>query len=118
MGEFTWPISVWSADRQRRETVEALVDTGATYSLFPAAMLRRLDIAPTDREQFEQADGRIVAWDTADALVSVNGRQLIRRVIFGNGGAEAIIGADTLQGFRLLVDSHDHRLIERVGRLK
>lgn len=118
MGEFTWPISVWSADRQRRETVEALVDTGATYSLFPAALLRRLDIAPTDREQFEQADGRIVAWDTADALVSVNGRQRIRRVIFGNGGAEAIIGADTLQGFRLLVDSHDHRLIERVGRLK
>ena len=118
MGEFTWPIGLWSADRQRMETVEALVDTGATYSLFPAGMLRRLGLTPTDREQFEQADGRIVEWDTADALVSVNGRQRIRRVIFGADEAEALIGADTLQGFRLLVDSVDERLVPRNGRLK
>ena len=30
MGEFFWPIGVWSADGERMETVEALVHTGAS----------------------------------------------------------------------------------------
>ena len=35
MGEFYWPVGVWSVDRERMETVDALVDTGASYSMFP-----------------------------------------------------------------------------------
>ena len=35
MGEFHWPVGVWSADGERLETVDALVDTGSSYSVSP-----------------------------------------------------------------------------------
>ena len=44
MGEFTWPVGVWSADQERIETVDAAVDTGASYSVFPESTLERLGI--------------------------------------------------------------------------
>lgn len=39
MGEFYWRVGVCSADGERMETVDALVDTGSSYSLFPRSML-------------------------------------------------------------------------------
>ena len=36
--------------------------------------------------------------------------------MFGDDNAEPLIGADTLQGFLMLVDSESHRLIRRQGR--
>ena len=40
MGTFSHPIEVFSADGSRSVTVEALVDTGATYTCLPGAVLR------------------------------------------------------------------------------
>ena len=118
MGEFSWPIGLWSADRERLETVEAMVDTGASFSMFPEAMLQRLGHQPTASLDFEQADGRITEWGIADILLSLNGQDRIRTVIFGPNAVEPLIGADTLQGFLALIDPQTHRLIPRLGRLK
>lgn len=117
MGEFNWPIGLWSADRERLETVEALVDTGSSFSMFPEAMLRRLGHQPTAALDFEQADGRITEWPIADILLSLDGQDRVRTVIFGPNAVEPLIGADTLQGFLLRADSPTHRLIPRTGRL-
>ena len=118
MGEFYYPIGVWSADGERMQTVDALVDTGASFSLFPAAMLHRLGIAPTGQRRFELADGSSVTRDIGEAKLHIDGYEAGRMVIFGDDDAESLIGADTLQGFLLLVDSVDERLIPRNGRLK
>ena len=48
----------------------------------------------------------------------IDGYEAGRMVIFGEDDAESLIGADTLQGFLLLVDSVDERLVPRNGRLK
>ena len=45
MGTFHWPLTVLSADGDREETVEALVDTGATYTSLPASLLSRLGVS-------------------------------------------------------------------------
>ena len=118
MGEFYYPIGVWSADGERMQTVEALVDTGASFSVFPGAMLRRLGIAPTGQRRFELADGSSIRRDIGEAKLHIDGDETMRRVIFGDDDAESLIGADTLQGFLLLVDSVDERLVPRDGRLK
>ena len=78
MGELYWPVGVWSGDRERLETVGALVDTGASYSMFPRSMLERLGIATLERHGFELADRSIVEYDVGEALLRVNGRERTR----------------------------------------
>ena len=118
MGEFYYPIGVWSADGERMQTVEAIVDTGASFSLFPAAMLHRLGIAPTGQRRFELADGSSIVRDIGSAMLHIDGDEAVQRVIFGDDDAESLIGANTLQGFLLRVDRVDKRLVRRNGRLK
>ena len=118
MGEFTWPVGVWSADGERMETVDALVDTGASYSMFPRSMLERLGIVPIGQRGFEQADGSVIWRDIGRAMLVINGDEDVQRVIFGDEDAEPLIGAGTLQGFLLIVDSVAEELAPRTGRLK
>lgn len=118
MGEFYYPIGVWSADGERMQTVDALVDTGASFSLFPAAMLHRLGIVPTGQRRFEIADGSIIVRDIGRAMLHIDGDEDVQRVIFGDDDAESLFGANTLQGFLLRVDKAQERLVPRNGRLK
>ena len=117
MGEFTWPVGVWSADGERLETVDALVDTGASYSLFPRSMLERLGIVPVGRLGFEQADGSVIQRDIGRAMLVINGDESHMRVIFGDDGDDALIGSNALQEFLLLVDAVAEELVSRTGRL-
>jgi predicted aspartyl protease len=118
MGEFNWPIGVWSAGGERMETVDALVDTGASYSMFPRGMLERLGIERRYVLPFEQADGSVVDRDVGRALLVINGAEDVQRVIFGEDDSEPLIGAGTLQGLLLVVDSVSEELVRRTGRLK
>ena len=118
MGEFHWPVGVWSADRERLETVDALVDTGASYSLFPRRMLERLGIATLERHGFELADRSVVEYDVGEAQLRVNGRERTTSVMFGEDDDEPLLGANALQEFLLLVDPVAEELVSRTGRLK
>ena len=118
MGEFTWRVGVWSANGERMETIDALVDTGASYSLFPRSMLERLGIVPIGQRGFEQADGSVIYHDIGRALLRINDDEDVQRVIFGENDDEPLIGTGTLQGLLLLVDPVAEELVPRTGRLK
>ena len=118
MGEFNWPVGVWSADRERMETVDALVDTGSSYSVFPRTMLERLGIRRLERVGFEQADGSIVELDVGVALMTISGRERASSVAFGRDDSEALLGANALQEFLLVADPVEERLVSRTGRMK
>ena len=120
MGEFSWPVGVWSADRERMETVDALVDTASSYSMFSQTMLRRLSIATVtlERRGFELAVGRIVEYDVGEARLRVNGMERTTSVMFGDDDVEALLGANALQEFLLVVDPVAEELVSRTGRLK
>ena len=118
MGEFYWPVGVWSVDRERMETVDALVDTGASYSVFPQNMLDRLGIWRLERVGFELADRSVVEYDVGEAQLRVNGRERTTSVMFGEDEDEPLLGANALQEFLLVVDPVAEELISRRGRLK
>ena len=118
MGEFTWPVGVWSADGERLETVSALVDPGASYSVFPQSMLERLGIEKRYVLLFEQADGSVIEKDVGLAMLVINETESSMRVIFGEDGAESLIGANALQEFLLVADPVEERLVSRTGRMK
>ena len=63
MGTFDVPIQVADLDGQHFEEIEALVDTGATFTVVPRAILRNLQIDPTDSKPFMYASGeRVLSW--------------------------------------------------------
>ena len=71
MATFRVTIEIGPMDQSRFERIEALVDTGATYTVVPRDVLERLGIAPQFRRRFRVADGRIVELNMA--LVRMGG---------------------------------------------
>ena len=57
MGTFRIPLEIGDPEGQRYETVEALVDTGASYTMVPASLLRRLGVTPHTSSFFILEDG-------------------------------------------------------------
>ena len=98
-------------------TLDALVDTGATYTLAPASVLRRLGVEPIGRQTFHVADGSRVEREIGWLLVRIGGEERPTVVVFGDEGADALIGAVTLEEFGLGVDPVGRRLVPVDGYL-
>ena len=111
MGVFNWPIRLDSMDGQRSLEIEAMVDTGASYTIVPATLLHELGVAPIDKIGLVLADGRAVEYDLGRAMATINGRTEATLVVFGENGARALLGAYTLEGLRLAVDPTHGRLV-------
>jgi predicted aspartyl protease len=92
-------------------TVKALVDTGASYTVLARDLLARLGIQPTERERSQLGDGRHVVYDVGYAELRLEGKRRPTIVIFGPPGVGPLLGADTLQQFRLIADSVNEWLI-------
>ena len=118
MGTFSTTIEIGNLNGERYETMEALADTGATTTVVPRSILVELGILPTRQETFEYAGGERVELDMAQAWARVEGRDTYTWVIFGEDGVAPILGAYTLEGVFLAVDSYNQRLIPVVGSLK
>lgn len=115
MGTFNCMVRFDSMDGERSVEIEALVDTGASYSIVPSPILRRLGVEPTDRHRVTLADGRRVTYDLGQAHATVDGRSTPTWVYFGEDDGPPLLGAYTLEGLRLAVDPYERRLVPSVG---
>jgi clan AA aspartic protease len=95
---------VLSVDRTKEETIEALVDTGASYTLLPSVMLRRMGVVPQRRLEFELANGEIMEHDVGEARIRIDGVEATSIVVFGDDAASPRLGADALQSVSMVVD--------------
>ena len=111
MGTFHITLAVGDSQGESYVPVEALVDTGATYTMLPASMLQNLGVVPHDRAEFELADGNVAEMDIGRTWVRIDGRSEIVPIIFGEEGTTALLGAVTLEIFRLGVDLVRQELI-------
>jgi clan AA aspartic protease len=115
MGTFSVTIEVGDPQGRIWEQVEALADTGATYTWISRDVLDRLGIAPEFRFEFEVADGRVIQRDVAQTRVRVHGEDRITLIVFGDAGSRALLGAYTLEGAGLSVDLVNRRLVRVRG---
>lgn len=116
MGTFEVAIEIGDPSAQRWEPLRA--DTGSTYTWVPASMLRRLGVTPQGSWDFETADGRLIERDIGQSWVRYNGSAHITFFVFGDEGSEPLLGAYTLEGFRLGVDPVNQRLVPARGLAK
>jgi aspartyl protease family protein len=111
MGVFSVGIDVASLDGHCFELVDAWVDTGAFYSSVPRPLLESLGMVPHIREPFRLADGRVVETAIGRAFIRVGDRAEITLVLFGEPERPPLLGAYSLEGLRLAVDSGTQRLV-------
>jgi len=93
------------------QEIRALVDTGATYTTLPAAVLERAGVARIGKMQVRLANGTFVEKDFGIAVMEVAGRVAGANVLFGEKDDFALIGATTLELASLAVDPVAQRLI-------
>ena len=116
MGTFSHPIEVFSADGSRSVTVDALVDTGATYTGLPGAVLRELGLAPERKIQARLPEGGGVEEEIGEVRVRLQGIELTTIVVFAAAATPARLGTYTLTGALLAVDPVERRLIPTLVR--
>ena len=97
-------------DPQRSWTGSFLVDTGAIDSLAPRAYLEAIGLEPAGQRVYQTADGREVTLDIAVARIDVMGEITAGVVIFGDAGAEPLLGVTALESAGLEVDPQNQRL--------
>ena len=110
MGTFTHTITLVS-DSGLTETVEALVDTGATFSAVPAEVLERLGVISHREVRLRLANGQLQDQRIGRLLAQIDGMQEGIICVFGQPGSPAVIGAHTLEAFLLGVDPVEQRLV-------
>ena len=118
MGHFRTAVQIRNRAGERFEPLEALVDTGATYTWVPRELLTRLGVAPEEEWPFVLADGREVQYPVAWILIRIGERTQPTIVVFGEPDSETILGVFALEGFRLAADPVNRRLISVPGLLK
>ena len=110
MGTFSVAVVVGNPDTTARETVDALVDTGAAFSVMPASLLRRLGIEATRTRRLRLANGEVEERQTGMAFFEVDGMDGEARVVFGPEGLY-LLGATALEDLSFIVDPINKRLI-------
>ncbi len=111
MGTFSHPIEVFSVDGSRSVTVDALVNTGATYTCLPGAVLRELGIVPDRKAQAQLADGSIIDDEIGEVRIRLQGIELKTIVVFAADDLPPQLGAYTLTGALLVVDPVKQQLV-------
>lgn len=102
-----------STDRAKSAVIsKILVDTGSEYTWVPAAILERLDI-PREKKDlpFVMANGQQITRSVGFAIIRVGKFFTIDEVVFAEEGDLLLLGARTLEGLNLRVDSIGKKLV-------
>ena len=111
MGTFWVDVEIGDPGSTGFETVTALVETGATYTVMPASLLRSLGVAPVDRQSFILANGQRIHRDIGETAIRIDGRIRTTLVVFSAEESHALLGAYTLEAFSLAADPVNRRLV-------
>lgn len=114
MGTFTHPITLIGPTGQRR-TVDALVDTGSTFTSVPKDILLELGIEARREVNLRLADGTSHTQQLGRLMIQLDGVEEITFVVFGEPSSPSIIGAVTLETLLLGIDPVAQRLVPVEG---
>ena len=114
MGLFRIAIQVANLDNDAEGVrVEAIADTGAFHSMFPASLLDSIGVKPNERPmRIQIGSGEIDLWPVGTAMISIDGwGSHPCPVIFGRSEDMFLLGATTLENFGLVADTTNRELI-------
>jgi predicted aspartyl protease len=90
----------------------ALVDTGSEYTWIPTRTLEKIGVSREKKDlQFMMANGQTITRSVGFAILRVDKNFTIDEVVFGEPGDLTLLGARTLEGLSLVVDSRKKKLV-------
>ncbi|HLB22538.1 MAG TPA: aspartyl protease family protein [Dehalococcoidia bacterium] len=111
MGTFRFEITLLPVNGGSPETLDALVDTGSTFTSVPGTLLERLGVKPHRTIQMRLADGSARQRPMGRLMAEIKGEREEILCVFGEAGDLPTIGAHTLEAFLLAVDPVKQDLI-------
>jgi predicted aspartyl protease len=97
--------------RGRRRRLTFLVDSGAVYSVLPAAACKALGLEPTRLAEFALADGTTIRRGVAEARFTIAGVTATSPVVCGEDRDGALLGAVTLETLGLMLNPLSRELL-------
>ena len=94
-----------------------LVDSGATYTVVPEDILKKLGIKPQREETFSLADGRLIKRKVGSAFYEFEGIEAAAPILFGEKGDSLLLGAFTLEALGLTLDPFKRKLYKAILRM-
>jgi len=100
-------------DRTQAVTVpRALVDTGSEYTWIPSKTLEKIGVNREKKDLvFTMASGQTITRSVGFAILRVDKYFTIDEVVFAEPGDMTLLGARTLEGLSLVVDSRKKKLV-------
>jgi clan AA aspartic protease len=111
VGAFNVTLQVADRFREQFVILDALVDTGATYTALPGSVLDGLGIEREETRRFRIADSRVVEYSMGETRLRLEGREFTAPVIFAPDQATPLVGMTTLEILGLGVDPIEERLV-------
>lgn len=101
------------ADRAKGARLpKLLVDSGSEYTWVPGTTLNRLGIQREKKDlEFVMANGQSITRSVGFAIVRVDKHFTVDEVVFAEKGDLLILGARTLEGLNLAIDSRKKKLV-------
>ena len=100
------------ADRSRFFLIQQLlVDTGSECTWAPKQLLEEIGVGREKDVSFVLANGQEITRSVGFAIVRLDGRFTVDEVVFAEPGDLLLLGARTLEGLNLTVDSARQRLL-------
>src|SRR6202021_5191 len=91
---------------------KALVDTGSEYTWIPEATLERVGVEREKKDlPFIMANGQRITRSVGFAIIRVGEYFQKDEVVFAEKGDLLLLGARTLEGLNLVVNSRDKKLV-------
>lgn len=118
MGTFEVSFQVGDLAGHQFVEVEALVDTGSTYTSIPRNILVNLGVVVQSRRPFRLADESVVEYAIGNAMVRLNGEELAVVVVFADEDSPPLLGMTTLELFGLGIDPVAEQLVPVPGLMK
>jgi len=114
MGTFHTKCRIENTVERSRSAIvsKMLVDSGSEYTWIPATTLERIGVEHEKKDiTFVMANGQHVTRSVGFAIIRVDGYFTVDEVVFAEKGDLSLLGARTLEGLNLRVDSRAKKLV-------
>jgi predicted aspartyl protease len=114
MGNFYTKCNIENvADRTKSVVLsKMLVDTGDEYTWVPAKTLEKIGVAREKKDVlFVMANGQQITRNVGFAIIRLDEHFTVDEVVFAEKGDLMLLGARSLEGLNLTVDSHRKKLV-------
>jgi predicted aspartyl protease len=110
MGTVLTPVTIYSMDLSRSETLTLIVDTGSTLTWIPEEVALRLGLRPERDWVFRTIEGEDITRPVGPAMIECAGDRTPVRVVFAREKDLPVLGVTVLELLGLQVDPYSQVL--------